>query len=109
MHTQGDAFHGATPDGNNAVKGDPKLEADLAKLRAEADRAKAISLTHDVIRYATENVIFIPKPSISKAFTVWWPAISGNFAYNSSNVGANIWAETRINWWLDTTKAPFKV
>ena len=35
VHPEGDAFHGATPDGNNAVKGDPKLSDMLGKLRQE--------------------------------------------------------------------------
>ncbi|HLF76203.1 MAG TPA: ABC transporter substrate-binding protein, partial [Dehalococcoidia bacterium] len=99
MHPEGDAFHGATTDGNNAVKGDPKLTADLAKLRQETDREKAIALTRDVIRYATQNAYYVPKPSNAKFFTVWWPAIGNLGSFNSSTVGANIWAETRINWW----------
>jgi len=110
MHPQGDAFHGAVgPDGKGSgIDGDPKLNADLAKLRQESDRNKALSLTHEVIRYATQQAIFIPKPSTSKLFTVWWPAIGNLGAFNSSSVGANIWAETRLNWWLDMTKPPFK-
>jgi ABC-type transport system substrate-binding protein len=109
MHPSGDAFHGAVrEDGTgNAIEGNPKLNEDLAKLRAETDRNKALSLTHDIIKYATDQAIYIPKPSNSKFFTVWWPAISNNFAFNSSTVGPNIWAETRVNWWLDTTKPPF--
>lgn len=110
MHPEGDAFHGAiSPDGTGqAVRGDPKLNADLARLRAESDRERAVALTRDIIRYATQNAVYIPKPTHSKAFSVWWPAVSNINAYASSNVGPNIWAETRLNWWLDTTKPPFR-
>jgi ABC-type transport system substrate-binding protein len=107
MHPQGDAFHGAVNEQgtNSAIEGNPKLTADLEKLRNETDREKAISLAHDIIKYATDQSVYIPKPSTSKFFTVWNPAIQNNFAFNSSTVGANIWAETRINWWLDPSKA----
>jgi peptide/nickel transport system substrate-binding protein len=110
MHPDGDAFHGAVnPAGTNSgIDGDPKLTADLARLRQETDRGRAMTLTHDIIRYATENAIYVPKPSTSKPYSVWWPAIANNFVYNSSTVGPNIWAETRLNWWLDQTKPPFK-
>ncbi len=109
MHPQGDAFHGAVPPNGQglAIDGDPTLTDMLAKLRAETDKTSALSQTHAIIQYATQNTIFIPKPSTSKFFTVWWPAVSSNFAFNSSTVGANIWAETRLPWWIDTTKAPY--
>ena len=32
-------------------------------------------------------------------------ALSNNYAVNSSTVGRNLWAENRINWWIDTTKS----
>jgi peptide/nickel transport system substrate-binding protein len=107
MHPQGDAFHGAVNEqGNNpAIEGNPKLNTDLDKLRFEPDREKAISLSHDIIRYATDQSIFVPKPSTSKFFTVWSPMLQNNFAFNSSVVGPNLWAETRINWWIDPSKA----
>jgi peptide/nickel transport system substrate-binding protein len=109
MHPQGDAFHGAVPPSGqgSAIDGDPTLTAMLEKLRGETDRNAAISQAHQVIQYSTENTIYIPKPSTSKFFTVWWPGISNNFSFNSSTVGANLWAENRIGWWIDTSKAPF--
>jgi ABC-type transport system substrate-binding protein len=109
MHPEGDAFHGALAEGGqSAVDGDPKLNADLARLRTETDRNKAVDLTHDIIRYSTENAVYIPKPSNSKFFTIWWPAIGNLFTQNSSTVGANIWCETRLNWWIDQSKPPFR-
>jgi peptide/nickel transport system substrate-binding protein len=108
MHPQGDAFHGAVrPDGTGpAIEGDPALNDLLERLRLEVDREASIGLTHDVIRYATENAIYVPKPGHSKLLTLWWPIIANNNVFNSSAVGPNIWAETRINWWLDSSKRP---
>ena len=108
LHSEGDAFHGATPTGNEAVKGDPKLNDILGKARQELDRDKAIDLVQEAIRYTTQQAYMIPKPSNPKFFTIWWPAIGNQGTYESSVVGPNIWAETRLNWWLDTTKPPFR-
>jgi ABC-type transport system substrate-binding protein len=108
LDVNGDAFHGATTDGSNAVKGDAKLNADLDALRRETDHDKLVGGVRDVIRYATQQAYFIPKPSNPKFFTIWWPAIGNLQAFNSSVVGANIWAEDRLAWWIDQTKPPFK-
>ena len=107
LHPEGDVPHGATADGNNATKGDPKLNADLAKLRQETDREKAISMAHDAQRYITQQAYIIPKPTNPKPFTVFWPAIGNLGVFKSSVAGPNRWVEEYLNWWLDTTKPPF--
>jgi ABC-type transport system substrate-binding protein len=107
VHPEGDAFHGATPDGKDAVKGDPKLSEMLSKLRQETDKNKVNDGMKEVQRLMAQQMYFIPKPSNSIPFTVWWPAIGNVGAYTSSPVGANRWAEHNLQWWLDTTKAPF--
>jgi ABC-type transport system substrate-binding protein len=107
VHVEGDAFHGATADGNNAVKGDPKLNDMLGKLRQEADKNKVNDGMKEVQRYLAQQMYYIPKPSNSIPFTVWWPAIGNVGAYTSSVVGASRWAEHNLQWYLDTTKAPF--
>lgn len=108
MHPQGDAFHGAVPPNGvgPAIEGDPALNDLLSRFRLEGDREAAINLSHEAIRYATENAIYVPKPSHSKLLTVWWPIIANNNVFNSSAVGPNIWAESRINWWVDSSKRP---
>ena len=106
-HPEGDAFHGATPDGKDAVKGDPKLSDMLAKLRQETEKNKVNDGMKEVQKYLAQQMYFIPKPSNSIPFTVWWPAIGNVGAYTSSPVGANRWAEHNLQWWIDTTKAPF--
>ncbi len=107
LHPEGDTPHGATVDGSSATKGDPKLNADLAKLRQETDRERAISLTHDVVRYVTQQAYMIPKPTNPKPFSVWWPAIGNLGYYRSSVAGPNRWVEEYLDWWLDTSKPPF--
>jgi peptide/nickel transport system substrate-binding protein len=107
VHVEGDAFHGATADGRDAVKGDPKLNDMLGKLRQESDRNKVNEGMKEAQRYLAQQMYYIPKPSTSIPFTVWWPAIGNVGAYSSSVVGASRWAEQNLQWWLDTTKAPF--
>jgi peptide/nickel transport system substrate-binding protein len=107
FHPQGDAFHGATPDGLNAVKGDPKLNDQLAKLRQETDKNKAQEGVKDVQRYLAQQAYIIPKPTNSIPFTLWWPSIGNVLAYTSSPVGANRWAEHNLAWWIDQSKPPF--
>ena len=109
MHPEGDAFHGAVPANGQGspIKGDPVLNDMLAKFRLETNREAAIKQSHDVQRYIAKNANYIPKPSNSKPLRLMWPAIANAYVYNSSSVGRNLWAENYINWWLDTTKAPF--
>jgi ABC-type transport system substrate-binding protein len=106
MHPEGDSYHGATPDGNNVLKGDPKLNDMLLKARLETDVNKAKELMKEVQRYMAQQAYHIPKPSNSIPFTVWWPALANVGAFTSSPVGANRWAEHNLAWWIDTTKPP---
>lgn len=106
LHPEGDAFHGATPDGNNPIKGDPKLTDMLGKLRHETDRAKAQEGMKEVQRYVAQQAYHIPKPSNSIPFTVWWPSIGNLFAYTSAASGASRWAEHNLAWYIDPSKPP---
>jgi ABC-type transport system substrate-binding protein len=108
LHPEGDAFHGVTPDGRDPIKGDPKLNDMLAKMRLETDKNRAQEGMKEVQRYVAQQAYHIPKPSNSIPFTVWWPAIANVAAFTSSPVGANRWAEHNLAWWVDTTKPPFK-
>jgi ABC-type transport system substrate-binding protein len=107
-HPEGDAFHGAVPANGvgSAIDGDPVLSELLGKLRLESDPDAAISLAHDAQRYLTENMIWVPKSSNSKALRLMWPVLGNAYAFDSSAVGRNLWAENYINWWIDTSKPP---
>ena len=101
------AFHGPTPDGMNAFKGDPKLDDLIQKTQAEFDTGKQVSLTHDVIRYMTGQMYMVPRPVANRGYQIFWPAI-GNVGLNERWAGNNaVWSEEYQNWWIDTTKAPF--
>jgi hypothetical protein len=107
-HPEGDAFHGAVPESGvgPAIEGDPALNDLLAKLRLEADPEEAMTLAQDAQRYLTEHAIWVPKPSNSRPMRLMWPVLANAYAFDSSAVGRNLWAENYINWWIDSSKAP---
>jgi ABC-type transport system substrate-binding protein len=106
-HYLGGAFHGMTPDGKDAHKGDPKLNEMSEKINGEFDRAKQISMVHDAIRYATQQSYIIPQGTSAKQFQLIWPVLSG-FNYNIAPPNATIWGDAMIDIWIDQTKAPIK-
>jgi peptide/nickel transport system substrate-binding protein len=108
MHPEGDAFHGTVPPSGQglAIDGDPTLSDMLAKVRLESDRQSMLTQIWDVQRYISENANYVPRPSNSKPLRLMWPVLGNAYAFDSSAVGRNLWAENYINWWIDTSKPP---
>jgi hypothetical protein len=55
----------------------------------------------------TGQAYMIPRPVANRGYTVFWPAIANvgtqeRWAQNNAT-----WSEEYINWWIDSTKAPF--
>ena len=105
VHKDGGRFHGMSPDGKNPQNGDPKLNADIEKIRAEFDRDKQVALTHDLIRYFTQQSYYLPRPGQVQGFTVTWPALA-DYATYLRPPSDNQWSGRDIYWWIDDTKAP---
>ena len=105
FHYLGGAFHGMTPDGNNAHEGDPKINDMSEQIGLEFDREAQIELVHDVIRYATQQSYYIPQGTSAKQFQLIWPVLSGFNAANSPP-DATTWADSLLDIWIDTTKPP---
>jgi peptide/nickel transport system substrate-binding protein len=103
MHNNGGFYQGATKTGNNVRDGDPDLNALIEKLKVEIDREAQYDLTHEIIRYVTGEMYNVPRGTISKLFSNWWPAI-GNVGVDQTYAGGNIWVEERLNWWVDTSQ-----
>ena len=100
-------FHGMSPDGSNAFKGDPKLDDMISKIGSEFDQKSQVAMSHDLIRYMTGQTYMVPRPVANRAYQLFWPAI-GNLGLNERWAGNNaVWTEEYQNWWIDTTKAPF--
>ncbi len=107
MHPAGGFYQGAAPDGGTVDKGDPALNSLIEKMKAEPDLKAQQSLVHDAIKLITGQMYNVPRPTNPKPYSNWWPAI-GNVGLNNTYAGGNIWAEERINWWVDSEKAPVK-
>jgi ABC-type transport system substrate-binding protein len=105
VHKNGGRYHGMSPDGRNAVNGDPKINDMIDKLRAEFDRSKQVEQTHDLIRYFTGQSYYIPRAATVKPLTLTWPVL-GNFGVFQPSPGENQWSERNVHWWIDPTKAP---
>jgi ABC-type transport system substrate-binding protein len=104
VHGGGSVHHGSTPTGLNAKDGDPKVNALIEKMRQEFDFGAQQAISHEIIKYYTQQAYTIARPTISIPYTLVWPVI-GNYKVweawsNTSNV------EQAMNWWIDDTKKP---
>jgi ABC-type transport system substrate-binding protein len=106
FHVQGDAFHGASVNGSPGNAGDPKVNDLLGKLRQETDNNRLREGVKEAQKYLAEQAYIIPKPSNVIPFTVWWPVLGNNMAFNTAPAGPNRWAEQNLQWWIDDTKPP---
>jgi peptide/nickel transport system substrate-binding protein len=106
-HSAGGAFHGLSPNGQNAFAGDSKLDAMIEKIQGEFNQKAQLDLSHELIRYMTGLSYFVPRPRANRNFEVWWPAIA-NQGIKERWAQNNAWpTEQAIDWWIDTSKAPF--
>jgi ABC-type transport system substrate-binding protein len=106
-HSNGGAFHGLSPNGENAFAGDPSLNAMIERIQGEFNQDTQISLTHDVIRYMTGKTYFIPNPVVRQSYQLWWPAV-GNLGMRERWAANNgFWPEQGIDFWIDQKKPPF--
>ncbi len=105
MNSGGALFHGMTPDGKNPSKGDAKVNDLTNQMRQEFDLQKRQDLTHQLIRYMTDQSYNIPRPGTSKNYHLYWPTIQ-NLGVYRTYPGGNVIAETTLNWWYDATKPP---
>ena len=105
FHKDGGGYRGAVPAGGSVLQGDPKLNDLTVQIIQEYDHNNQVKLVQDLIHYATEQTYTIPKVSSAKAFTLWWPAVGNVNAY-SSYANSGVWVDQRINWWIDSSKAP---
>jgi ABC-type transport system substrate-binding protein len=106
-HRDGGGYRGMVNTGGSVKDGDAKSTEFATKITQEFDRNKQKTLVHEFIRYEAEQLFYVPRVSVAKTFTLWWPAV-GNVGAYTSYPGANNWADVRLNWWLDESKPPLK-
>jgi ABC-type transport system substrate-binding protein len=102
-HSRGGAFHGLTPDGNDAFSGDPEVDSMIEAIQAEFDQGTQVELAHDLIRYMTERSYMIPRPVVSPSYQLWHVAVSG-VGWKERWPNNAIWTEEAIDYWIDSSK-----
>ena len=105
LHKDGERFHGLTPDGRSAHLGDPRLNDMVDKVKVEFDMKKQQDMVHEVIRYVAQKAYNVPATYARLAFDLSWPVIGNYGVYRTYNSGSTV-GESRLNWWIDDTKAP---
>jgi ABC-type transport system substrate-binding protein len=107
LHKDGQGYRGMVPQGGSVPNGDPQANDLALKITQEFDRARQVSLTHDIIRYVTGQTYYIPRISSVKGYSLWWPVI-GNLGAFNSYPGSSTWTDQRLSWYIDDTKQPLK-
>jgi ABC-type transport system substrate-binding protein len=105
LNKSGAYYQGVSPTGNNVKDGDPKVNELTDKLRGEFDLQKQQALVQELVKYVTGQSYVIPQVSQAKAYSLWWPAV-GNVGVFDSSPNESLWKESRLDWWIDATKAP---
>jgi peptide/nickel transport system substrate-binding protein len=85
--------------------GDPELNPILESYVQSFDRDEQIGLAHEFIRNFAGKMHTIIKPTSSRQFTLWWPAI-GNIGVHNTLAAGSEGFERRRHWWIDSSKAP---
>jgi len=107
MHKSGQGYRGMVPPGGSVPEGDPRSNDLAVKIDQEFDRKKQVALVHELTRYSTDQMYYVPRVSAEKPFSLWWPAI-GNVGVDVWYANRGFWADERINWWVDDSKPPLK-
>jgi ABC-type transport system substrate-binding protein len=105
MHKDGPYYMGLASEGGDARNGDARVNELTARIRSEFELRKQQALVHELVKYFTGQMYFIPQVSQAKAFSLWWPAI-GNLGLHDSSPNESVWKESRRDWWIDAAKPP---
>jgi peptide/nickel transport system substrate-binding protein len=103
--TGGPSFIGMPVNGGAPEAGDPAIVDLVRKMRAEFDHDKQVALSHDFHRLMAEKAYSLPLHWSTPEIHLVWPVI-GNYGYHTQSVGGASQVESRLQWWIDPTKAP---
>ena len=103
--TGGPSFIGMPVNGNGPEVGDPDIVGLVRRMREEFDRNRQVSLSHDLHRLMAERSYSLPLHWSTPTLQLIWPAI-GNAGYFTQFTSGTSQIESRLHWWLDTSKPP---
>jgi peptide/nickel transport system substrate-binding protein len=101
----GATFVGLDAAGKGDYSGDPYVESQLLKGRAEPDIAKRREIVRDLQRHLGKQQYVVRYPGGASGLSLAWPAVKNHLAFRgptASYYGSEYYA------WLDTELAPFK-
>jgi ABC-type transport system substrate-binding protein len=102
----GVGFHGFDAAGKGDYSGDPYVEDQLARGRAEFDTEARRKLVLDLQRYLAEQVYTLRWPGGATGFDLVWPAVRNYRVWRARPSLTNVVALT--TWWIDETQPRFQ-
>jgi ABC-type transport system substrate-binding protein len=97
----GATFQGFDPDGKGTFEGDPYIEDQIRKARAEIDVKKQYAIVHDIQRYVAGKAYMWRAPGGATGLDIAWPVIRNFNTYQSEY-------RAHFNEWLDPGQPPLK-
>lgn len=107
LNPEGGRFLGATADGANAGRGDPRLTAMLNAVNIERDADQLRDRVQEIARYTAEAAYAIPVAPFVLSVSAVWPVI-GNYGYWRNPPQSNIATESALHWWIDDSQPPLR-
>jgi peptide/nickel transport system substrate-binding protein len=101
----GATFVGLDAAGKGDYSGDPFVESQLLKGRAEPDSEKRRAIVHDVQRHLAKQQYVIRFPGGASGLALSWPAVKNFLAFRGSNASFH---GVEYYSWLDETQPPIK-
>jgi ABC-type transport system substrate-binding protein len=97
----GATFQGINPDGQGTFAGDPYIEEQIRKARAEVDPKKAHAIVHDIQRHVAGKAYMWRAPGGATGLDIAWPVIRNFNTYESEY-------RAHFSEWLDPNQPPLK-
>jgi peptide/nickel transport system substrate-binding protein len=97
----GATFQGIDPDGQGTFAGDPYIEEQIRKARAEGDLEKAQAIVHDIQRHVAGKAYMWRAPGGATGLDIAWPVIRNFNTYESEY-------RAHFNEWLDPSQPPLR-
>jgi peptide/nickel transport system substrate-binding protein len=101
----GATFVGLDATGKGDYSGDPYVDGQLLKGRAEPDFEKRRAIVHDLQRYLGKQQYIVRYPGGASGLSLAWPAVKNFLAFRGSNASFH---GAEYYYWLDQTQAPLK-
>ncbi|HEX5369123.1 MAG TPA: ABC transporter substrate-binding protein [Dehalococcoidia bacterium] len=101
----GPSYIGMPVNGGGPEQGDADIQSLMTNLLGEFDHDKQASLSHDFHKTMAEKAYSLPLHWTTPGLQLVWPVV-GNLGYFTQSAAGGLQAESHLQWWIDSTKAP---